>query len=38
VHDAWAPYDTFTRSAPGPALTPVCTVAQDDDVGAGLRH
>jgi transposase len=22
VHDAWAPYDTFTRTTPGPALPP----------------
>ena len=38
VHDAWAPYDTFTRSAPGPALAPAGTAAAGEQSGGPVHQ
>ena len=38
VHDAWAPYDTFTRSAPGPALTPASAAAPGEQPGGPVHQ
>ena len=38
VHDAWAPYDTFTRSAPGPALTPAGAAAAGEQPGGPVHQ